>query len=76
MFTELTHRVRQALTQTVNVRTALHRWDKVDVSFRSAVHRLPGSHSSAQSTASVSPAKMPDNGFSGSVGKPFTASAR
>ncbi|MEA7595374.1 hypothetical protein ONR49_26465, partial [Salmonella enterica subsp. enterica serovar Virginia] len=33
-----------------------------------------GSHNSAQSTASVSPLKLPINGFSGSVGRPFTAS--
>ncbi|CSP63685.1 Uncharacterised protein [Shigella sonnei] len=33
IFTELTHRVQQALTQAINMGTALHRWDQVDVAF-------------------------------------------
>ncbi|MNO89265.1 hypothetical protein D3C76_807440 [compost metagenome] len=33
VFAELTHRIKQTLTQTVDVRTALHGWDQVDVAF-------------------------------------------
>ena len=33
VFAELAHRIQQALTQTVNMRTALHGWDQVYIAF-------------------------------------------
>ena len=33
VFAELAHRIQQSLTQTVNVRTALHGWDQVHIAF-------------------------------------------
>ena len=32
-FAELTHRIQQPLAQAINVRTALHGWDQVNVAF-------------------------------------------
>ncbi len=66
-FAELAHGVEQALAQAVDVGAALGGGDQVDVAFVCTDSPPSGSHSRAQSTASLLPARLPQNGSSGSA---------